>query len=315
WEQARAIVEVVGRLARTATIEQQGQVETFLLERADQLTAADMRRLEKVLAHYLDPDGLEPAEEKAKAKRGAHLMRNGDGTQTLRWTDTHENIALLQAALEPLAGPKPGPDGERDPRDPALRRADALVDLVSMTLRHGDLPSSRGVRPHLVITLGDAPLAATASGEHLSDAAVRRICCDAELTAIRLDAHGVPLSMGRTRRIVSPAQWLALVARDSGCVFTGCDRPAPWCQAHSGSTGSPEALRTSRISCCCATGTTTSCITSPGMPNSGRMATPNYGPRRGSTPNENPDATSTGRPGPRCACAEPRPTTCKDRGP
>jgi hypothetical protein len=38
--------------------------------------------------------------------------------------------------------------------------------------------------------------------------------------------------MGRTRRIVSPAQWLALVARDSGCVFTGCDRPAPWCQAH-----------------------------------------------------------------------------------
>jgi hypothetical protein len=150
----------------------------------------------------------------------------------LKWTDTEENLALLQAAIEPLAGPRPGPDGERDPRDPALRRADALVDLVSMTLRHGELPASRGARPHLVITLGDAPLATTASGEHLSDAALRRICCDAELTAIRLDAHGVPLSMGRTRRIVSPAQWLALVARDSGCVFTGCDRPAPWCQAH-----------------------------------------------------------------------------------
>ncbi len=188
--------------------------------------------MEKVLAHYLDPDGLEPLEEKAKAKRGADLMRNGDGTGTLKWVDTEENLALLQAAIEPLAGPKPGPDGERDPRDPALRRADALVDLVTMTLRHGELPTSRGVRPHLVITLGDAPLAGTAGGEHLSDAAVRQISCDAELTAIRLDTNGVPLSMGRTRRIVSPQQWLALVARDKGCVFPFCDRPPGWTQAH-----------------------------------------------------------------------------------
>ncbi|HEX3610128.1 MAG TPA: DUF222 domain-containing protein, partial [Sporichthyaceae bacterium] len=180
WEQARAIVEVVQRLARTATVQQQVEVETFLLERAGELNSAEMRGLEKVLAHYLDPDGLEPVEDRAKAKRAAYLLRNGDGTGTLKWTDAEENLALLQAAIEPLAGPEPGPDGERDPRDPALRRADALVDLVSMTLRHGELPTARGVRPHLVITLGDAPLASTASGEHLSDAAVRRICCDAE---------------------------------------------------------------------------------------------------------------------------------------
>ena len=38
--------------------------------------------------------------------------------------------------------------------------------------------------------------------------------------------------MGRTRRIVSPQQWLALVIRDRGCVFPNCDRPAPWTQAH-----------------------------------------------------------------------------------
>jgi hypothetical protein len=93
-------------------------------------------------------------------------------------------------------------------------------------LRYGDLPIDRGARPHLVITLGDAPLATTAAGGHLSDAAVRRICCDAELTANRLDAHRVPLSMGRTRRIVSVAQWLALVARDEVCVYCAGDRPA-----------------------------------------------------------------------------------------
>jgi hypothetical protein len=41
-------------------------------------------------------------------------------------------------------------------------------------------------------------LAITASGEYLSAAVVRRISCDADLTAIRLDTDGVPLSMGRT---------------------------------------------------------------------------------------------------------------------
>jgi hypothetical protein len=107
-----------------------------------------------------------------------------------------------------------------------------------MTLRHGELPISRGARPHLIITItepalrSDRGLGITASGEHLSNAAVKRISCDADLTAIRLDTNGVPLSMGRTRRTVSPQQWLALVARDKGCVFTDCIRPAHMCEAH-----------------------------------------------------------------------------------
>jgi hypothetical protein len=44
--------------------------------------------------------------------------------------------------------------------------------------------------------------------------------------------NGVPLAVGRTRRTVTPAQWCALVIRDGGCIFPGCDRPAGWCQAH-----------------------------------------------------------------------------------
>jgi hypothetical protein len=73
-----------------------------------------------------------------------------------------------------------------------------------MVLRHGDLPASRGARPHLIVTVTDQQFAngrglgITATGEHLCAAAVRRISCDADLTAIRLDTNGVPLSMGRT---------------------------------------------------------------------------------------------------------------------
>jgi hypothetical protein len=237
-ERAKAIVDVVTGLPERATLEQQDEVQEILLAHASELNARDIRRLAKVLAHCIDPDGLEPEDEKAKAKRGAWLRPNGDGTQTLRWTDTDENIALLRAALEPLSGPAPAADGVKDTRSPALRRADGLVDLVSQTLRHGDLPTSRGARPHLLVKVTEQSLrnghglGITATGEHLSAAAVRRISCDGDLTAIRLDANGVPLSLGRTRGIVSPRQWLALVARDHGCVFPNCTRPAAWTQAH-----------------------------------------------------------------------------------
>jgi hypothetical protein len=237
-ERAKAILDVVTGLPSVASLEQRCEVEAILLESAAQLNAKDLRRMDKVMQAYLDPDGAEPHEEAAKRNRSAHLRPNGDGTQTLKWTDTDDNMARLQAALEPLTAPQAGPDGQPDTRSPAVRRADGLVDLVSQVLRHGDLPASRGARPHLIVTVTDQQFAngrglgITATGEHLSAAAVRRITCDADVTAIRLDTEGVPLSMGRTRRTVSPQQWLALFIRDHGCVFPNCDRPAAWTQAH-----------------------------------------------------------------------------------
>ena len=41
-----------------------------------------------------------------------------------------------------------------------------------------------------------------------------------------------PLEVGRTSRVVQPAQRAALTVRDGGCVFPDCDRPLAWCEAH-----------------------------------------------------------------------------------
>jgi len=66
----------------------------------------------------------------------------------------------------------------------------------------------------------------------LSAAGARRIACDCELTAIIVDDDGAPLNLGRKQRLVSPQQRRALVARDHGCSFPDCGRPASWTEAH-----------------------------------------------------------------------------------
>jgi Domain of unknown function (DUF222)/HNH endonuclease len=45
-------------------------------------------------------------------------------------------------------------------------------------------------------------------------------------------APSQPLDVGRTTRVVQPAQRTALAVRDGGCVFPACDRPLAWCEAH-----------------------------------------------------------------------------------
>src|SRR5918993_4550107 len=41
-----------------------------------------------------------------------------------------------------------------------------------------------------------------------------------------------PLEVGRTTRVIQPAQRAALAVRDGGCVFPHCTRPLAWCDAH-----------------------------------------------------------------------------------
>jgi HNH endonuclease len=45
-------------------------------------------------------------------------------------------------------------------------------------------------------------------------------------------APSQPLEVGRTTRVVNPAQRNALVVRDGGCAFPACERPPGWCEAH-----------------------------------------------------------------------------------
>ncbi|WP_172421839.1 HNH endonuclease signature motif containing protein [Enemella evansiae] len=61
---------------------------------------------------------------------------------------------------------------------------------------------------------------------------LRLLACDAEIIPVVLNSMGVPLDVGETQRFFEGELRAALVARDGGCVFPGCDQPARRCDAH-----------------------------------------------------------------------------------
>ena len=70
------------------------------------------------------------------------------------------------------------------------------------------------------------------TGQTLSADTVRRLACDAAILPAVLDGAGQVLNVARQRRSFPAAIRRALVLRDRGCAFPGCDRPPRWTEGH-----------------------------------------------------------------------------------
>ena len=55
---------------------------------------------------------------------------------------------------------------------------------------------------------------------------------DSEIRYTTMTITGEILHHGRAKRLATPAQRRALAARDGGCCFPNCTRPAAWTEAH-----------------------------------------------------------------------------------
>ena len=101
-----------------------------------------------------------------------------------------------------------------------------------------DLPDSGGTPATVLVHIDlDDLLSGTGSGQlddgtAVSLSGVAELLDQAEIAWCLEDAKGAVLELGRSRRIASPAQTLALIARDGGCSFPGCDVPPAWCERH-----------------------------------------------------------------------------------
>jgi hypothetical protein len=66
----------------------------------------------------------------------------------------------------------------------------------------------------------------------MSAGQARRLACEARIIPVVLDSTSQPLDLGRTARLFTRAQRIALGLRDGGCTARGCETSASGCHAH-----------------------------------------------------------------------------------
>ncbi|MFF0315796.1 DUF222 domain-containing protein [Micromonospora sp. NPDC005252] len=241
-EQVRVISGTVETVHAVAGAEAADKAVGVLVDWAAQFDAALLRKLGTRILDHVAPEiadaavdaALRAQESRAARDRHVTVSEQPDGRLRLTGVLDVEAAALLRAAIDPLTAPA-GPD---DTRTPGQRRHDALADVCRLALRTGELPEHGGDPTQVVITTGYDGLTrqlgagALDTGLQLTPEAVRRLACDAVILPAVLGGAGQPLDVGRQRRLITGPLRRALVLRDRGCAFPGCDRPPRWCDGH-----------------------------------------------------------------------------------
>ena len=227
---------MIARTAEKLGEKMEANAETILVAAAKELDLARLHVVTVKLRHFMDPDSVREEANESHERRFLSLSQTLDGVFYLNGRLDAEGGATLQTALNALGGP---PTVE-DKRTPRQRRADLLVELARQQLDGGTLPEVGGQRPHLAVTVSMATLA-NQPGSLAADLewaqpipaeAARRLACDAAVTPVFLGSESNQPRADKTTRVISGSQRKALVVRDKGCRFPGCDRPADWTDAH-----------------------------------------------------------------------------------
>lgn len=235
------------------------RADADLVASAAQFDAQQLARLGRHILAVVAPGGdardaeaLAREDERARRRRELFFTPDGFGTVHLRGRLTDEAAAVVRAALDPWSAPLPRTAEGPDARTAGQRRADALTELArrSLTGQSGGVEEGIGrpdcdvrrrpARPaaQVVVTvplrvltegLGTVTLP---DGTTLTPGAARRLACDADLIPAVLGTHSAVLDVGRSQRLFTGAQRQALILRDRGCAFPGCDRPPEWCEGH-----------------------------------------------------------------------------------
>ena len=221
--------------------------EAMWLEVALQASGSQLARICRSVRSALDVNDPRRADDEL-AHRGVRWWWRDDGMFELMAVLTREDGAVVVAAIDAVAkdlmAERGNPDGEfRPPVPEKLRRtvleADGLVRVceqhVSATSPQPLVAPTRQVVIHVdesVLRDRDAHgRSHIEDGSWLSPSAARWQACDADTVTVT-ERHGVPIDVGRARRVIPPRLRLALHARDRGCRYPGCGVPAKRCEGH-----------------------------------------------------------------------------------
>src|ERR1700712_4247696 len=238
-EHVKIIVETMAKVPPKATAEARDLCEQTLVDTAidcdpNYLGHAAQRILDKV-----DPDGdLDDTTPASKMELHFGSRSTRTGLTPIKGQLDDYGVEVVKKAIDGLSAPRPEADGVRDPRPAATRNAQALVEALARFLDLGLAPLQGGERPHVTVTMNWDALTGMISGASfdtgamISPAQARKFLCDAKVIPMVLGSNSEILDVGRSSRTFPAHIRRAIVARDKGCAWPGCDRPPDWSDGH-----------------------------------------------------------------------------------
>jgi hypothetical protein len=278
--QAHVIHRALTALPSSVDAESVALAESHLVDRAAELGPKELGRIGRRILDVVAPEVAERAEAARLADLEGHadqqtrltMRRLGDGTTRIAGRLPDHAATRLATCLEAFASPRVD-TGSRSHGDPVPRLAyprrlgQAFIQLLE-TLDSRRLPVHGGDATTVIVTVPltslQSDLAAAdllgaglvpgdeLTGDRITATQARRLACTARILPAVLGGDGVPLDLGRTKRLFSPAQRKALMLRDRACRAEGCETPGTWCEAHhlaSWSSGGPTDLTNGILLC------------------------------------------------------------------
>ena len=259
-DHVRGIANVMNRVPRGVPEADRAAAEQLLAEFARSGSPDDIAKVGDRILAQLDPDGRLTDDLDRARMRGIMVGRQRpDGMSPIRG----DIDPVLRALLDPILAKyaRPGVCNPEDPKSPAVnvdtvdpavvaeaakadhrsaaqRNHDALAAVLQSGVVAKDLGSHRGMPVSVVLTMKlddldkDAGVATTATGGVVPIREALKLAERSRPYLAVFDHSGLPLHLGRMKRLASPAQRLALIAALRGCSRPGCDAPASLCAVH-----------------------------------------------------------------------------------
>lgn len=237
---------------------------------ASHLTVEELGKQARSIRDVLDPEGAEARFQERYEARSFTMWRDATGRTHGKFLFDDDSAAWVRTVIDSALRPRRGGPRFIDPAEAAVaaqlvsdeRSNEQLAhDLMTDLIKAGAVADSRtvfgarqpGVRivqivdrsdylaaqaaqteshngnhvrkPQFITQLADEPVA-------LPSAAAQQQQCNSGRLEVVVDRMGNPLDVGREQRLFTAQQRIALAARDGGCRWNGCDRPASYCEAH-----------------------------------------------------------------------------------
>ncbi len=221
--------------------EQLRELEQKLVEKATYRDARDVKRIVARAVARADVAGHMEREERQHAER--YLAWTEDQTGMVMFSGKLDAVtaAPIRTVIEQIVTQQFRARRENDPASPDNRtvgqmRADALYEVCRHALGCTETDRS-GVRTTIVVRLDQRDLEAgvglgsiDGTDQPVSVRELRRLAGDGGVIPAVLGGDGEVLDLGRSKRMFTRAQRIALLERDGGCAK--CHAPPEHCEAH-----------------------------------------------------------------------------------